>query len=100
MKISKRVSVALLVGTAAAAGTATISLAGADATFAAALTMLTDWLEGSLGKILALTALVVGLAMGISQQSVFAVVIGVAFALAFVNGPAVLNGMFTAGIPS
>lgn len=81
----------LMAGTALAAG---------DTTFGTAATgpvgTLTAWLTGSMGKMFAIGALAVGLAIGIVKQSVMSVAIGVGIALAASAGPAVLAAIFTA----
>ncbi len=83
--------VALVVGSA---------VAGSGGTeFGAIVTQLTDWLEGGLGQVLALGALAVGLGIGIVQQSILSVVVGIAMAIAVFYGPGVLTGIITAGIP-
>lgn len=74
----------------AAGGTAT----GGDAEFGSILTMVTSWLTGSLGKLLALVCLAVGMAAGVLRQSMIAVIVGIAFALALAFGPGVISGIF------
>lgn len=82
----------------AASGVAFAAAAGTNsADFDTIVTLITEWLEGSLGKVLALASLAVGLAIGVSQQSIMAVLVGVAMALAVSFGPSVLTGMFTSG---
>ncbi len=83
--------VALVVGSA---------VAGSGGTeFGAIVTQLTDWLEDGLGQVLALGALAVGLGIGIVQQSIMSVVVGIAIAIAVFYGPGVLTGIITAGLP-
>ena len=60
---------------------------------------LLGWLQGTLGKIIALTALAVGLTIGIMRQSIMAVVVGVAMAMALYYGPTVIDGVVAAGLP-
>lgn len=77
-----------------------VAVAGAGGTeFSTIVTQLTDWLEGGLGQVLALGALAVGLGIGIVQQSIMAVVVGIAMAIAVFYGPGVLTGVITAGLP-
>ena len=83
--------VGLVVGASAVAGTG-----GTE--FDAALTAIRDWFEGSLGKMISITTLGVGLAVGIMRQSIMAVVVGIAMALAFAYGPGILDGLVAANI--
>jgi conjugal transfer pilus assembly protein TraA len=71
---------------------------GGSTEFDSIVTVLTNWSTGSLGKTIALGMFIVGLAAGIVDQSVIAVVVGVAGALALSYGPTVLTGIFTAVI--
>lgn len=79
------------------AGTAVAGAGGTE--FGAIVTQLTDWLEGGLGQVLALGALAVGLGIGIVQQSIMSVVVGIAMAIAVFYGPGVLTGIITTGLP-
>ena len=79
---------------------ASLAVAGTGGSeFAAIVTTLTDWLEGGLGQLFALGALIVGLGIGMIQQSIMAVVVGVGFALAVFYGPALLTGIIGSGLP-
>lgn len=76
------------------------AVAGSGGTeFAAISTQLTDWLEGGLGQVLALGSLAVGLGIGIVQQSIMSVVVGIAMSIAVFYGPGVLTGIITVGMP-
>jgi conjugal transfer pilus assembly protein TraA len=78
----------------------TSAFAGNDATFGSATTgplgTMTAWLTGSMGQLFAIGALAVGLGIGIVKQSIMAVVVGIAVALAASTGPTVLSAIFTA----
>ncbi len=94
-RFSKQLSffvVATLVATAAMAGSG-----GTE--FDTALTTVVDWFEGALGKLIAVTTLGVGLAMGIMRQSVMSVVVGASMALALNYGPGIIQGLVTANLP-
>jgi len=78
-------------------GTAIAGSGGSE--FAGIVTQLTDWLEGGLGQVLALGALAVGLGIGIVQQSIMSVVVGIAMAIAVFYGPGVMTGIVTSGLP-
>ncbi|HKL88770.1 MAG TPA: TraA family conjugative transfer protein [Salinibacter sp.] len=88
---------ALAVPAAAMVGTAVAGTGGTE--FGGIVTQLTDWLEGGLGQVLALGALAVGLGIGIVQQSIMSVVVGIAMAIAVFYGPGVLTGIVTTGLP-
>lgn len=60
---------------------------------------LLGWFQGTLGKIIALAAMGVGLAIGIVRQSVISVVVGIAMGMALYYGPTVLDGIVAAGLP-
>jgi len=63
---------------------------GSDETFSEVAGMVRGWLEGSLGQVIALSALAVGLAMGVLRQSIMASVVGVAMALVAYYGPTIV----------
>ena len=56
-------------------------------------TLLKGWSQGVLGKIIALGALIVGIAFGLVRQSVVAAVVGIAMALVLQYGPDVIDGI-------
>ena len=79
-----------------------VVLAGSDSTFGDASTgpvgTMTNWLQGSMGKMFAIGSLAVGLGVGIVKQSVMSVAIGTGIALAASAGPTVLAAVFTATV--
>ena len=102
MKNSKALAlVATLVPAAVVAGSAlayTVGDAGSGATNGLAqmdtfLAVLVSWISGPLGVILAISALTLGLAVGLAQQSLMAGAIGIFFAALVNYGPAVLQGV-------
>lgn len=64
--------------------------AGADATFSGPVTQIKGWLTGSLGTMMAVGALGVGLGASIMRQTLTGIVVGGAVALAAKTGPDVL----------
>ena len=58
--------------------------------------LLEEWATGTLGKIIALGALIVGIGFGLVRQSVIAAVVGIAMALVLNFGPTVISGIVTA----
>ena len=77
---------------------ASVAVAGSDTTFSSVYTTLSGWLEGSLGKVLAVAMIGVGLGIGIAKQSVMAVVLFFGVSLVLVNITAVIGLLFTATI--
>lgn len=74
-------------------------LAGTGGTeFNPALAQLQGWIEGDLGRLIAIGLLIVGMAMGIVRQSVMAAVPAIATGLVLSLAPTVLNSIFTAVI--
>jgi conjugal transfer pilus assembly protein TraA len=86
----------------ASAAVATIALgtdamAGTGGTeFDDIYTLLVGWTQGALGKVIALGMFMVGLAAGIVNQSIVAVVIGIGGALALYYAPTVISGVVSA----
>lgn len=87
------VSVASLAATSQA-------FAGAGGTeFTQVHDQVSGWANGTLGKVLGVAALLVGLGIGVIKQSVMAAVVGVSMALVAGFGPGVIDGVITAGLP-
>lgn len=72
--------------------------AGTDTTFDAIYNTIKGWVEGSLGKLMAVAAFAIGMGVGLVRQSVIAVVIGLAFALIFAYGPGIMESIVTAAV--
>lgn len=72
------------------------TMAGTDTTFDNIVTMVSGWLEGSLGKVLALVGLAIALGAGLVKGSITGVIVGLGIALAAVYGPGVITSMFSA----
>ena len=70
--------------------------AGSDTTFDSIATTVSDWAQGSLGKVLAIGSLLVGGGYAVASQSLRAAVTAVGLALTMAYGPDVLGGIFTA----
>ena len=64
--------------------------------FSDVATLLEEWSQGVLGKILALGALIVGIAFGLVRQSVVAAVIGISMCVILYYGPTVIDGIMSA----
>ena len=73
---------------------------GGGAEFQAVYDTLTEWVEGILGRIIAVVMVVAGVAIGIARQSIAAFGIGVASALGLVNAPTIVDNIVTATVAS
>ena len=71
---------------------------GGGAEVDVAVAQMVDWLEGGLGQLLSLAALAVGLGIGIVQQSIMAVVVGIGMAIAVFYGPGILTGIISGAV--
>ena len=80
----------LLLGPEALAGT------GGSSEFGSIYTMLTGWLQGILGRILAVTFVAVGLVSGVVRGSMMGLVLGVACGLGVYTAPTVIDNIVTA----
>lgn len=77
-----------------------LAFAGAGGTeFTTVYDSISGWANGTLGKTLAVSALLVGLGIGVIKQSVMAAVVGVSAALVAGYGPDVIDGVVSAAIP-
>ena len=85
---------ALLIGAGAAFAGSTGGTGGTE--FSGIWDLIQGWSQGYLGRILALGALVVGIAFGLVRQSVIAAVVGIAMAIVLQYGPDVIEGIVTA----
>jgi conjugal transfer pilus assembly protein TraA len=79
----------LLLTQGAAAGT------GGSSEFGSIYTLLTGWLQGMLGRILAVTFLMVGLVSGVMRGSMMGLVLGIACGLGVYTAPTVINNIVT-----
>jgi len=69
--------------------------AGTDTTFDTIYNQVKAWAEGSLGKLLAVSAFIVGMGIGLVRQSIMAIVLGLAFALVMFYGPGIMESIVT-----
>lgn len=73
------------------------ALAGAGGTeFDSIWTTLTDWMEGTLGKIAAGAMILVGIIMGIARQSIMAFAVGIGGGIGLYNTPTIIDNIMTA----
>lgn len=57
------------------------------------------WMQGSLGKVLSLVAILVGVVVGIGRQNLMAFVIGPAIGIGLYYSPDLIDGLMSAAIP-
>lgn len=69
------------------------ALAGTDSTFDSIYALVKAWAEGSLGKLFAVAAFVIGMGIGLVKQSAMAIVLGLAFALIMFYGPGIMESI-------
>jgi len=74
------------------------SMAGTDTTFDGIYDLIVGWATGSLGKLFAVAAFVVGMGIGLVRQSVMAIVIGIGVGLVMFYGPGIIDSIVTAAI--
>jgi len=60
---------------------------------------LTEWVQGLLGRIIALTFVVVGLSAGILRGSIFGFVLGIASGIGLYLSPTIIQNIVTATLP-
>lgn len=100
MKMQTQTQVAHMTFALLVIAVASSAYAGAGgAEFAGVLSTVSDWFQGTLGKIIALTTFGVGMAVGIVKQSLMAAVTGVASGITLNYGPDVIDSMFSAALP-
>jgi conjugal transfer pilus assembly protein TraA len=75
-------------------------LAGAGGTeFQGAYDMLTGWMTGILGRIIAVTFIIVGLVAGVMRQSIKGFVVGIAAGRGVFVAPDIIDSIVTATLP-
>lgn len=87
-------------GAAVAAVAATMAMAhagtGGQNAFGQLEQQIIGWTQGTLGIILAVTAILVGAGFAIARQSLVFVVVGIGFAIVLYFAPTVITGILTA----
>lgn len=78
-----------------------VAHAGTSSTeFDAVYTTLVGWAQGSLGKVAALSMILVGIVAGVVRQSLMAFVVGIAAGLGLYTAPTIVDGIVTATLPA
>ena len=88
---------AVAVATVVVAGPALAGTGGTE--FDSVYATISGWATGTLGKLLALAAVIVGLGMGIVRQSVVGFVVGLGMAIGIYQAPAIVDSVVTATLP-
>lgn len=73
-----------------------MAVAGADATFLTAQTYLNSWITGSLGRMVALASLGIGVVSAIVSRTLMPVVVSAGVGIAASVGPTVVTSIVTA----
>jgi conjugal transfer pilus assembly protein TraA len=77
----------------------TTAFAGSGGTeFDPIWTMLEGWIKGTLGRVIALIMIIVGVTFGIRQQNIMAFVMGPAAGIGLFYSPTIISAMMTAGV--
>ncbi|BFM18812.1 hypothetical protein R50073_49950 (plasmid) [Maricurvus nonylphenolicus] len=73
------------------------AMAGTGGTeFDTVWTTLTDWMEGTLGKIAAGAMILVGIIAGVARQSLMAFAVGIGGGVGLYNAPTIIDNVMTA----
>ena len=91
-KILVAMGVMAVIAGAAHAGTSSTE-------FDAVYTTLVNWAQGSLGKVAALSMILVGIVAGVVRQSLMAFVVGIAGGLGLYTAPTIIDGIVSATLP-
>ncbi|CAH2605797.1 conserved membrane protein of unknown function (plasmid) [Rhodovastum atsumiense] len=70
------------------------------AEFSAMWTQLQGWVEGTLGRVVTVAMVIVGIAIGIARQSLMAFATGVGGGLGLYATPAIVTNIFVATLPA
>jgi len=90
---------ALPVAIAAMPGIAMAGGGGAGQEFQEIWTTLEGWVQGTLGRIIALTMIVVGIVYGIGRQNIMAFVMGPSAGIGLYYSPVIIENVMGAGLP-
>ena len=72
------------------------ALAGANAEFDAVVVQLTAWATGGLGKVVALSAVIVGAMFSVARSNPLPILSGLAFAMILNFAPGIVTGILSA----
>ena len=72
--------------------------AGGGDEFAEVWTTLTEWTQGTLGRIIAIAMVLVGVVAGVTRNSIMGLVVGVAAGMGLYNAPDVIDAIMGATV--
>jgi conjugal transfer pilus assembly protein TraA len=81
----------------AISATATAGTTGTE--FSALYTLLTGWMTGFLGRVVAVIFIIIGVIAGAARQSIMGFVLGIAAGVGMFLAPAIVDGVVTATLP-
>jgi len=94
----KTLAIAAIVGSSLVMNEA--AFAGAGGTeFDPIWDTITEWIQGTLGKVIAGSFILVGLIAGVVRQSIMSFAIGVGAGIGLFNSPTIIEAMMTATLP-
>ncbi|SMC28486.1 conjugal transfer pilus assembly protein TraA [Desulfacinum hydrothermale DSM 13146] len=96
--MKKSLMLAMVFGVAMMLPSLVFAGTGGEVEFGQVYQTISEWFRGTLGKTIALSALGVGLGMGVVRQSMMAVVLGIAMGIGIYYGPDVIDGIVSAVI--
>lgn len=99
LKLQHAASLAVLLALSLTLANDAIAGTGGSSEFGNIYTLLTGWLQGMLGRILAVTFLLVGLVSGVMRGSMMGLVLGIACGLGVYTAPTVINNIVTVVLP-
>jgi conjugal transfer pilus assembly protein TraA len=85
-----------VVSVVAAAASAPAVASTTNTDFDAVFLTLKDWTEGSLGRVLAISMILIGITMGVARQSIMAFAVGIAAGLGLYTAPTVIESVVSA----
>jgi conjugal transfer pilus assembly protein TraA len=90
----------LLVGAIAAAAIAGVAHAGTTGTeFQSVYDTLVGWAQGTLGKVISLVMIMVGIVAGVARQNLMAFAVGIAAGLGLYTAPFIVDNVVSATLP-
>ena len=99
MKFNRRIGVLIALGSVLMVTMAPDSMAGTAGTeFSNVWTLLTGWVEGLLGRIIAIVFVIVGLVAGVVRGNMMGFVLGISSGVGLYAAPTIITNIVTATI--
>jgi conjugal transfer pilus assembly protein TraA len=101
-KVNHKAATTALAAVATVATVAAVDvMAGTSASiFQGVLDLVTEWMTGQLGAIVASVFVLVGIVSGIARQSIMAFAIGIGGGVGLFYSPAIITGIVSATLPT